>query len=193
VGSFILPATRGAILNMAWRLVGRPGGYPDHPWSDGRPALDAALRWAAATRIDSGFADGTYRPDTPVSRGQAVGLLWRITGRPGGFGDDPWSDAHGPAVRWAAANHLLPGATATTFRPDARLGRGLLARLLFAFDALPGNLSPPRPPSPTTTAPFTTAPSTTTTTPNPTTPNPTTPNPTTPNPTTPLPTTTEVP
>ena len=189
VGSFVLPATRGALLNMAWRLGGRPGGYPEHPWTDGRPALDAALRWAAATQIDSGFADGTYRPDTPVSRIQAVGLLWRMAGRPVGFDDDPWSDAEGPAVRWAAVNHLLPGATATTFRPDARLGRGLLARLLFAFDALPSAPSPPSPP-PTTPVPSTTVSSATTMT---TTPSPTTLPPTTLPPTTLPSTTTEVP
>ena len=113
-----------------------------------------------------------------------------MAGRPVGFDDDPWSDADGPAVRWAAVNHLLPGATATTFRPDARLGRGLLARLLFAFDALPGDPSPPRPPPPTTAAPSTTAAPATTMT---TTPSPTTLPPTTLPPTTLPSTTTEVP
>ncbi|HEY8058156.1 MAG TPA: hypothetical protein VID94_05365, partial [Acidimicrobiales bacterium] len=98
---------------------------------------------------------------------------------------DPWSDAEGPAVRWAAVNHLLPGATATTFRPDARLSRGLLARLLFAYDALPGAPSPPGPSAPTTAVPSTTAAPATTMT--------TTPSPTTLLPTTLPSTTTEVP
>ncbi len=137
IGSFVLDATRGELLGMAWRLAGRPGGFGPHPWTDGRPALDAALRWAAGTRVGTGFPDQTYRPARLVTRGQALALLWRMAGRPGGFADDPWTDADGPAIRWAAENHLLGGTSPGTFRPNAPLHRAALANLLFRFDALP--------------------------------------------------------
>jgi hypothetical protein len=169
IGTFVLPATRGGLLNMAWKLAGRPDGYAPHPWRDGRRALDVALNWAAATRVGTGYPDGTYRPDAVVTRGQALALLWRIAGRPGGFPDDPWTDADDPAIRWAAAHHLLGGATATTFAPEDRLTRAQMATLLFRFATLaPAAATPPSTPSPTGT-PATTSPTPTTPAPTPTT------------------------
>jgi hypothetical protein len=137
IGSFVIDATRAQLLNMAWRLAGRPTGFGPHPWSDGRPSLDRALRWAAATRVSSGFPNGTYRPDAVVTRGQAVNLLWRMAERPGGYADDPWDDADGPAFRWAAANHLLGPLAPGQFRPQTGLTRAQAATILFRFDSLP--------------------------------------------------------
>lgn len=136
VGGFVLDATRGALLNMAWRYAGRPTGYGPHPWSDGGGPYEAALRWAAATRYGSGFADGTYRPTRPVTRGQAVNLLWRMAGRPGGYGDDPWDDASGPAIRWTAATSLLGPVAEGRFEPQAPLTRAQAATILFRHDQL---------------------------------------------------------
>ena len=137
IGSFVLDATRGALLNMAWKLAGRPTGFGPHPWSDGRPALEPALRWAHGARVGAGFPDGTYRPDARVTRGQALALLWRMAGRPGGYPDDPWEDADGPSIRWAAAHHLLGPLRPGEFRPDSTLTRAQAATVLFRFDALP--------------------------------------------------------
>ena len=128
---------------MAWKLAGRPTGFGPHPWSDGRRSLDPALRWAAATRVGTGWPDGTYRPDRLVTRGQALALLWRMAGRPSGYPDDPWDDVEGPTFRWAAETRLLGGRTATTFAPDAPVTRAQLATLLFRFDRRPDEEVPP--------------------------------------------------
>jgi hypothetical protein len=136
IGGFVFDATRGELLNMAWKLAGRPRGFDPHPWSDGRRALEPALRWAAGARVGSGFPDQTYRPDRVVTRGQALALLWRMAGRPGGLPDDPWADAEGPAIRWAATTRVLAPEGPGTFRPDAPLHRATLARLLHRFDRL---------------------------------------------------------
>ena len=137
IGSFVIDATRGQLLNMAWRLAGRPTGFDPHPWSDGRPSLDRALRWAAATGVSSGFPNGTYRPEALVTRGQALNLLWRMAGRPGGYPDDPWDDADGPAIRWTAATHLLGPLAPGQFRPQSALTRAQAATILYRFDQLP--------------------------------------------------------
>ncbi len=136
VGGFVLAMTRGQFLNMAWRWAGRPTGFGPHPWRDGRPSLERALRWAHATGVGAGFPNGTYRPGLPSTRGQALALLWRIGGRPGGYPDDPWSDAAGPQFRWAAANHLLGPLRPGRFGPWSRLTRAQAALLLHRFDAL---------------------------------------------------------
>ncbi len=139
VGTFVLDVTRGQLLTMLWRLEGRPDGFGPHSWSDGSARLDAALRWADATRVGVGYPDGTYRPGTTSSRGQALAMLWRLAGRPDGFGPHPWSDgsAHlDAALRWAAATGVMGGYGDGTFRPDRGLSRAQAAQVLFRYDAL---------------------------------------------------------
>jgi hypothetical protein len=72
-----------------------------------------------------------------VTRGQAISMLWRMAGRPGGYPDDPWSDADGPHFRWAAATHLLGPLAPGQFRPQSPLTRAQAATILFRLDALP--------------------------------------------------------
>jgi hypothetical protein len=136
VGRFTLAATRGELLNMAWRQAGRPVGFGPHPWSDGRPGVNRALRWAAARRVMAGLPGGRFGVDQRVTRGQAMTLLWRMSGFPSGFPDDPWADASGPAIRWAAANGILGGYGGGVFRPQAPLTRAQAATILFRYDGL---------------------------------------------------------
>jgi hypothetical protein len=139
VGTFVLTITRGQFLSMLWRLQGRPDGFGPHPWSDGTARLDDALRWAAATGVGVGFADGRYRPGAPSSRGQALAMLWRLAGRPDGFGPHPWSDGVARldgALRWAAATGVMGGYRDGTFRPDLPLSRAQAAQVLFRSDGL---------------------------------------------------------
>jgi hypothetical protein len=137
IGGFVIDATRGQFVNMAWRLAGRPAGFDPHPWSDGQRSVNRALRWAAGTRVGTGFPNGTYRPGSVVTRGQAINLLWRMAGRPGGYPDDPWSDAAGAAFRWAAATQVLDPLAPGRFGPKTGLTRAETATVLQRFDALP--------------------------------------------------------
>lgn len=168
IGPWVQHATRGAFAAMAWKLAGRPTGFDGHPWSDGGPTIDPALDWVADGGLLPGLADGTWRPQRAVTRGQALNLLWRLAGRPDEPTDDPWTDVAGPGFRWASVNGLLTGFADATFRPGRALTRAQMAELLFAFSTVP---SPPTPPAPTTTVPSTTTivpattlPATTTTT-----------------------------
>jgi hypothetical protein len=136
IGSFTLAATRGELVNMAWRQAGRPAGFGPHPWSDGRPGVNRALRWAAARRVMSGLPGGRFGVDQRVTRGQAMTLLWRMAGFPSGYPDDPWRDASGGPFRWAAANGILGGYGGGVFRPQAPLTRAQAATILFRYDGL---------------------------------------------------------
>jgi hypothetical protein len=137
IGSFTLNATRGDLINMAWRQAGRPAGYPNHPWSDGRAVVNRALRWSAATRVMSGLPGGRFGVGTTVTRGQAVTLLWRMAGFPTGYPDDPWSDATGKAYRWAAETNVLGGLPGGVFRPRSPLTRAQAATILYRYENLP--------------------------------------------------------
>lgn len=154
IGSFVQDATRGALLDMLWRLEGRPDGFGAHPWAERGTPYEAALRWAAATGIGQGFPDGRYQPEAPATRMQALALLYRLAAPATDHPDDPWSDAGGRAVRWAAAMDLFPGRTGATLEPGRVLTRAGLAQLVFRFAHLP--------PGPTTPAPVATLPPATT-------------------------------
>ena len=125
VGGFTLHATRGVLLNMAWKLAGRPTGFGPHPWSDGRRSLDPALRWAAATRVGTGLAR-RHLPARPA--GQP---------RPGPR----------PALAHGRAPQRVPGRSVGRRRgPDLPLGgRNALARRPHRDHLRPRRPGDPRP------------------------------------------------
>ncbi len=67
-----LPLSRGALVTMLWKLAGRVGGLPPHPYTDDNPArMAAALNWAAANGIVTGI-HGAFRRGRPVDRAQVA-------------------------------------------------------------------------------------------------------------------------
>src|SRR4029453_13486565 len=83
--------TRGALAGALWRVAGSPTGYGPHPWTDvparlhhaprwgppPPPRPDAAARWAHATGVLAGLADGTLGIQGTVDRAQVAVLLHR--------------------------------------------------------------------------------------------------------------------
>ena len=189
VGQFRPPVTRGQAAQMIWRLSGSPPEPEPHGWTDGRPWLRGALRWGRASGVLSGFADQTFRPAAPVTRGQFLNWLWRAVGEPDGYPLNPFADST-PKLRraldWAVAEEVASG-FGDEFRRERGLNRAEVAVWLRAAHAF---LHAPAPAA--GTAPTTTVPPATTTVPPaaPPTTVPTTTVPTTTAPTNPVPTTT---
>lgn len=82
-----------------------------------------AVRWAAGQGIVSGYGDGTFGPNDPITREQLAVMLWRYSGSPAAdsteldFNDE--SEINGfalEALRWAVENGILNGCA------DGRLG-----------------------------------------------------------------------
>ena len=79
----------------------------DHPYAP-------AIRWAKEAGIVSGYADGAFGPEDPITREQIAALLWNVQGRPEAeeapFTDraeiSPWAL---PALDWAYDLGLLSG------------------------------------------------------------------------------------
>jgi hypothetical protein len=121
-----LVADREATVDLLWRTMDSPAA-PAHGFSDvaaGQPAVS----WAAAAGVVSGFGDGTFRPGDPVSRAQAVMMLWKAAGQPAASGTPPFSDVpanawYAAGVTWAAGNELLAGFVDGTFRPTEPVSR----------------------------------------------------------------------
>ena len=98
----------------------------------------AAVDWAAAQRVTLGVDAAHFAPDAPCTRAQAVTFLWRAAGQPAApdAPDDADADAeayYAPALRWAAALQLLPGADDARFAPEEGLTTGLLRAMLAAL------------------------------------------------------------
>lgn len=75
----------------------------------------------------SGFADGTFRPDTPISRGDMAMILsrifWSQAGTTGEFSDVGYNMKASYAIGTLAGSHVLTGYPDGTFRPAAYVTR----------------------------------------------------------------------
>jgi amidase len=149
-----LQITRAQAMRMLWRLALSVDVAHEHPFTDVPPWVDQAVDWAndpagpaAPAPLATGFGDGTFRPDEPITRAQFVRTLWRFAGAPAsacgphGLTDVPaWVD---PAVSWATCDPdgvgpLEPVATGfadLTFRPDLPISRAEATRMLHRLAA----------------------------------------------------------
>src|SRR5690606_12283162 len=136
--------TRAEVASMLARLL----PFPADPQGSGGWPADIAGHWAqAAIRrliglgLMSGYPDGTFRPDAPMTREEMVSVLtrlldgdaWRQEGR-GGFADEADISAYAKeAVETAAAAGIVSGYPDGTFRPKGRITRAETASILLAL------------------------------------------------------------
>lgn len=75
------PVTRQAAAAFLWRAENRPAPSPTAPsFPDVPPGHQfyEPIRWLAGRNVTTGYADGTFRPDTTVSRQAAAAFLHRL-------------------------------------------------------------------------------------------------------------------
>lgn len=94
-----------------------------------------AVAWAVANGITTGTAENTFSPNAPCTRAQVVTFLWRAMGSPeprsaGTFTDVNASSYYAKAVRWALANGITSGTSATTFDPNGVCTRAQVVTFL---------------------------------------------------------------
>jgi hypothetical protein len=93
------------------------------------------VEWAAHEGLVTGFADGTYRPQTSLTRAQLTSMLDRaldLPAAPGGVGftDVGASSPHADAVARLAHAGIVLGYGDGTFGPNGRVLRGQVATML---------------------------------------------------------------
>ena len=83
----------------------------------------ASVERAAELGLVTGYSDGTFRPDTPVTRAQFVLMLWRMCGKPAAAKAASFADAsadwYQDALSWAVEKGYVNGLSDTRFGPDA--------------------------------------------------------------------------
>lgn len=135
------PLTRGEAVTVLYRLEGSPavsgsvfGDIPAGHFSAG------AVAWATREGLVKGFVDGTFRPNTDVTREQLATILWRyamwkgwdvtVEGELSGYMDlDQISSFALPAMKWASRTGLISGTDWGGLAPQTETSRGEAAAI----------------------------------------------------------------
>ncbi len=135
--------TRGMLVTLLYRNEGSPAvtGVSFSDVAAGRYFTDA-VAWAAKNGIVTGFSDGTFRPDAPVSRQQLAVILFRYAGYKGmtavtleenlnGFTDESAISGYAiSAMNWAVGQGLINGFSDGSVRPTEGANRAQTATVL---------------------------------------------------------------
>ncbi len=150
-----LPATRGQIVTILYRLAGKPAVIGRAPFLDvavGSYCHDAVL-WANASGIVSGDGDGNFNPAGSVTREQMATMFYRYAAVQGcdltmsadlTVFEDNWqiSQYALAPLSWAVGAGLMNGTDAASVDPRAITNRAALAMTLMRYCDMSG-MTPP--------------------------------------------------
>ena len=116
------------------------GRARSNPFTDVKPGdyFYNAVLWAYSRGITTGKTATTFQPYSPCTREQSVTFLWRAAGKPGSGGGNPFGDVKAgtyyyDAVRWAVANGITTGRTATVFGVSQTCTRAQIVTFLYRY------------------------------------------------------------
>lgn len=133
-------SNRATLAAALYRAAGSPAvsvhDFPDIP-ADSWYAEAAA--WAKANNMIAGYDDGRFGGEDPVTREQAVTILWRRSGSPTPEASQDFTDegAISPyaaqAVDWSRANGIISGNPDGSFNPQGHITRAQIAQVLYQY------------------------------------------------------------
>lgn len=144
-----LTTTRGMIVTILYRLEGSPDmeneiwGYPFQD-VDANAYYATAVYWARMNGIVAGYSDELFGPNDTITREQMVAILYRYAQYKGcdttakadlsKFADAAQVGSYAvEAIRWANAEGLVNGTSATTLSPKGSATRAQVAVILTRF------------------------------------------------------------
>ncbi|MBQ3393064.1 MAG: S-layer homology domain-containing protein [Lachnospiraceae bacterium] len=89
-----------------------------------------AVSWAASGGLDNGYEDGRFGVDDPMTRGQAMLILWRLAGMPEPkgtsqtFSDVPAGSPYFKALQWGRERGIATGHKDGSFGVEENCTRG---------------------------------------------------------------------
>lgn len=130
--------SRAMLATILYRASGSPSGAASANFTD--VASDAyyydAVNWAAANSIVSGYGNGLFGSNDPVTREQIATILWRYAGSPAAAAGQDFADESSiasyaaDAVDWARANGIVNGMEGNRFVPSGNATRAQVATIL---------------------------------------------------------------
>lgn len=132
------PVTRGELVKMVVRALGVQPEVVPSSFSDVETGSEFSsyVEYAKANKIVGGYPDGTFHPNSPVSRAEGVKIV--INAFEGGapesvsfqvFSDVDPSEWYAPYAVSARTNALFD-LSSDTFQPNAAMNRGEIAQSL---------------------------------------------------------------
>ena len=133
--------TRSMLATVLYRAAESPAVTGSDDFTDTADGAwyTAAVLWASQQGLVTGYGDGTFGTDDPVSREQIAAILWRYAGSPDAqsgtdFADEAAISAYAAdAVDWARANGIVNGKENNTFDPQAGATRAEVATILRGY------------------------------------------------------------
>lgn len=137
--------SRGMIVTILHRMEGTPhaagASFTDVPANQ---YYTEAVAWASANRIVTGYGNGKFGPDDPITREQLAAILYRyvqyknyydvIYGDASVFADGNKVSAYAvDAVDWAVGMGLLSGTGSNMLTPAGAASRAQVATILMRF------------------------------------------------------------
>ena len=134
--------TRAMIVSMLARLEGvesvNNAGFADvsNEW------YATAVNWAASVGVVNGYEDGTFKPNTAITREQLAAILMNYAAYKGedvsaradlsSYTNQPstWAEE---AMQWAVAEELITGVTNDELQPQSSATRAQVATILQRF------------------------------------------------------------
>ena len=141
-----LPMTRAMLVTTLYNYEGAPASSVENPFTDvadGQWYTNAIL-WAYENGVVSGYGNGLFGTNDSITREQAVTILQNYAKQKGiavaqtadlsAYADlsdiSPWSL---DAMKWAKANDLVSGRSATTLAPKETATRAEIAQILMQY------------------------------------------------------------
>ena len=133
--------TRGMLATVLYRAAGSPAvtGSPSFSDVPSSSAYANGVAWAAANGIVTGYGDGRFGLNAPVTRQQIAAILWRYDGSEtvetaASFTDSASISSYAAhAVNWAAANGIIAGRNDGSLDPTGNATRAQVAVILYRY------------------------------------------------------------
>ena len=130
--------TRAMLATTLYREAGSPAVTGADTFSDTQAGAwyEDAVLWASQEGVVSGYGNGLFGTNDPVSREQIATILWRYVGSPStsagqDFADETAISAYASAaVDWARANGIVNGMEGNRFAPQLSATRAQVATIL---------------------------------------------------------------
>lgn len=132
--------TRAQLAAIFYRAAGSPAASGTTRFSDVQTTAyyaNAAI-WAENSGLISGYPDGRFGVNDPVTRQQVVTILWRWAGSPDASGEDYADETTiaayaQTAVDWSQSNHILAGRENGHFAPNDSATRAEVVSALYQY------------------------------------------------------------
>ena len=145
--------TRAMLATTLYRAAGSPavsGSDSFTDTADGAWYADAIL-WASQRGVISGYGNGLFGTNDPVTREQIATILWRYAGSPSAdagqdFADESEIASYAAAeVDWARANGVVSGVDGNRFLPGSNATRAQVATIPRNYLTMSAPVEPEQP------------------------------------------------